>query len=89
MKLSTRLVLAQSCMTTIPLANYTVEAMGTEQRHTRLKFTNKQDVELGDSDWTTGVDCDNTCQSNNQNNLDEDSDNDSNDKECTPEAERD
>ena len=63
-----------------------VEAMAIEQGHHQLKFTNKKDIELGNSDWIAGVDYDNPHQNNN--NEEESDSDDSADKECTPDLEQ-
>ena len=59
--------------------------MAIEQGHTCLKFANQKGVECVNSDWIAGVDYDNLCE--NQNNEESDSNNDSTDDECTPELE--
>ena len=60
--------------------------MVIEQGHTRLKFTNKQGIDLGNSDWIAGVDHDNTCQ-NDQHDSSEDKESNSDNEDHMPEAE--
>ena len=86
MNSSTGLPLTRSHIRSVPLTQFVknaVEALAHEQGHTRLKFTNKKGIKLGNSDWITGVDHDNSCQNNNNNDEDSDDDN-SNDKSHTP-----
>ena len=60
--------------------------MTIEQGCTRLEFTNKWGVKLGNSDWIAGVDCDDMWQ-NEQQDLDEDDESNGKDEDYTPEAE--
>ena len=89
MNSSTGLTLTQSHVAPTPLTQFAknaVKAMAIEQGHTCLKFTNKKGIELGNSDWIAGVDCDNSHK--NQNKEESDSNNDSTDNECKPELEQ-
>ena len=89
MNLSTGLMLARSRIAPIPLAQFVknaVKAMAIEQGYTRLKFTNKKGIELGNSDWIAGVDYeDDPC--NDDENEDDNDSSDSSDEEHTPNLE--
>ena len=63
-----------------------VKAMTIKQGFTCSKFTNKKGIKLGNSDWITGVDYDNLCKD--QNNEESDGDANSTDEECAPELEQ-
>ena len=89
MNLSTGLTLTQSLIANTPstqFAKNAVEAVAIKQGHTCLKFTNKKGIGLGNSDWITGVDCNNLCE--NQINKESDGNNNSTDDKCTPELEQ-
>ena len=75
MNLSTGLTLMRSRITPIPLTQFVknaVEALAIKQGHTRLKITNKKGIELGNSDWIAGVDCEDDSHNNNENKDDDD-----------------
>ena len=79
----------QSGITPTPLTKFvenTVEAMAIEQGCTCLKFTNKKGIKPGNSDWIAGVDCNNLCK--NQNNEESDGNDNSTDDKHTPELEQ-
>ena len=89
MNSSMGLMLTRSRIAPIPLTQFVknaVEALAVKQGHTRLKSTNKKGIELGNSDWIAGVDCEDDSHNHNENEDDNDS-TDSSDEECTPDPE--